>query len=194
MTYKCFRWPQIFCVWERSEPEVLVVVPGMAHLVTLFFWGVSWHAPDPPWHFSEKHAVLPWAALFIMVVELLQGHTHTYTLFLYPRVMCHCSQHWVIRSPVRATRAVLTVTVHCCLSVPNRRNTEVVFHLVELCWCSKGKSPSPVHLWAHTPPCGRMSAWQAVVLVLSGVNPRQGVEDITGPLFLISLNQQWNYR
>lgn len=93
MAYKWFWWPQIFCIWERSEPEVLVVVPGMAHLVTLFFWGVSWHAPDPPWHFSEKHPVLPWAALFIMVVELLQGHTHTYTLFLYPRVMCHCSQH-----------------------------------------------------------------------------------------------------
>lgn len=177
---------------------MLVVVPGMAHLVTLFFWGVSWHAPDPPWHFSEKHPVLPWAALFDNGCWTAPGtHTHIYIVFISQgNVPLQSALHqlaWVIRSPVRATRAVLTVTVHCCLSVPNRRNMEVVFHLVELCWCSKGKSPSPVHLWAHTPPCGRMSAWQAVVLVLSGVNPRQGVEDITGPLFLISLNQQWNY-
>lgn len=95
MAFKLFWWPQIFHVWQRCEPEVVVVVPGMACLVTLFFWGVSWH--DPVLLDTSREASNNWLKLhcWVMVVELLQGHTHTHThiLFLYPRVMYHGSQH-----------------------------------------------------------------------------------------------------
>lgn len=81
---------------------------------------------------------------------------------------------------------------HCYPSIPSRRMLCSV--LGSSVGAPKG---NPLLLPTSEPtlhPVVRgVLVWQAVGLALPGVHPGKGVEDITGPLFLISLNQQWNY-
>lgn len=133
MAYKWFWWPQIFCIWERCEPEVLAVVPGSSRPGLL----------EPcSCHQSSTHC----------------DSAQITATFLYSTGGTQRLCSWSFVSAPQGNPLLLSTSEHTL-------HPEVRWVLV----------------------------WQAVGLVLSGVHSRKGVEEITGPLFLISLNQQWNY-
>lgn len=127
--------------------------------------------PDTPLRLSRRDAVQPWAMLLSSGYRIVLG---TRVFFPVAEITCCFSQHrskWPKALGVLFTPPVQYSVPKSPLPFCARTGTTgVALTDLKLCWGSKGKPPSPVHLWANTPALSLLLAlvlvWQATSLVL----------------------------